>query len=95
MSLSSPFVSYCLCVVQLIVGDDVIDLINGAVVSKNINECDSNGPRACQRDTCLNGGTCRDVGLTDFRCSCSLGFTGSTCETRNNGNIYVVMVTID
>lgn len=33
---------------------------------------------ACSYDTCANGGVCTEEGT--FRCSCPLGYAGTTCE---------------
>uniref|UniRef100_A0AAV2KEF9 EGF-like domain-containing protein n=1 Tax=Knipowitschia caucasica TaxID=637954 RepID=A0AAV2KEF9_KNICA len=34
----------------------------------------------CPSDTCLNGGTCRLVGIGQIECMCPRGFTGLYCE---------------
>lgn len=37
----------------------------------------------CPSDTCLNGGTCRLVGIGQVECMCPRGFTGLYCEILN------------
>lgn len=36
----------------------------------------------CPSDTCLNGGTCRLVGIAQVECMCPRGFTGLYCELQ-------------
>ncbi|XP_020791148.1 vasorin b [Boleophthalmus pectinirostris] len=40
-------------------------------------------PHFCPSDTCLNGGTCRLVGIGQIECMCPRGFTGLYCEIYN------------
>ncbi|XP_045484151.1 agrin isoform X4 [Pieris rapae] len=51
------------------------------VALENVQECQSN---PCMSMPCKNGATCRAIegSLTDYACSCSLGFQGSNCEER-------------
>ncbi len=36
----------------------------------------------CSINTCLNGGTCRQIASTMAECLCATGFTGPTCSLR-------------
>ena len=40
----------------------------------------------CERDLCLNGGTCvQNPDMPNFReCNCAAGYTGVDCETGEN-----------
>ncbi|CAH4031199.1 unnamed protein product [Pieris brassicae] len=51
------------------------------VALENVHECQSN---PCMSMPCKNGATCRAIegSLTDYACSCSIGFQGSNCEER-------------
>ncbi|CAF4413717.1 unnamed protein product, partial [Adineta steineri] len=44
------------------------------------------GPRytVCSSNTCLNGGTCRQIAVTMAECLCATGFTGPTCSLRDS-----------
>ena len=35
----------------------------------------------CADVTCLNGGTCKNRSNDDFKCRCTIGYTGIYCET--------------
>uniref|UniRef100_A0A7E4UU52 Neurogenic locus Notch protein n=1 Tax=Panagrellus redivivus TaxID=6233 RepID=A0A7E4UU52_PANRE len=36
----------------------------------------------CLRERCQNGGTCENIGLTDFTCHCQFGFVGRHCAEK-------------
>ena len=55
------------------------ELIQDAIVGADIGECPE--LTACERNQCLNGGTCTNV-ANDFVCECSNEFFGRFCETR-------------
>jgi len=47
----------------------------GKVCNIDMNECESN--------PCLNNATCVDQ-IASFSCTCSIGFTGTYCESNIN-----------
>jgi EGF-like domain len=68
---------------QLSVAGSSVDLINGALASKSVEDCaddDDDPTRVCRRNTCQNGGTCLDLSAGQFQCRCPLGFTGTACD---------------
>ena len=38
---------------------------------------------ACESSPCANDGSCISMGPFNFTCQCTVGYTGSTCETVN------------
>ena len=38
-------------------------------------------PKECEENKCLNGGSCTQY-RDGYKCSCSAGFTGDTCEIK-------------
>src|SRR5689334_15086921 len=51
---------------------------NGLIVAVwDIDECSVAG-------TCANGGTCTNLWLIGFRCTCANGYAGYTCRTDTN-----------
>ena len=48
-------------------------------------------PKECEENKCLNGGSCTQYG-DGYRCSCSAGFTGDTCEIK--GIYFIYMCTL-
>ena len=50
---------------------DYVELV--CMVILNLDVCDSK--------PCQNGGTCAITSDGDYQCSCSAGFSGTTCET--------------
>ena len=61
---------------QLIITSREVDLVNEAIASENILDCDDGGP--CAKKPCQNGGQCREVGTTQYQCQCTSGFTGES-----------------
>jgi len=60
----------------------------GPFCEKDINDCIANV-------TCLNGGTCYDIGVNETVCKCPFGFIGDQCElcppnTCKNGGDCVI-----
>ena len=41
---------------------------------------------ACDKAPCLNGGSCLDVGVSDYLCYCPSGFEGLNCEIPSKTN---------
>lgn len=47
----------------------------------------------CYSAPCLNGGSCtanKKVATTDYKCICSIGFTGNNCERKGMFTIFSV-----
>ncbi|XP_041377591.1 basement membrane-specific heparan sulfate proteoglycan core protein-like isoform X3 [Gigantopelta aegis] len=67
---------------ELMINDQDIDLVKDAIESYNIRECGDRN--ICDRKPCKNGAICDSVGLDDYRCRCTVEFTGKNCETEIN-----------
>ena len=37
-------------------------------------------PEDCQKNPCLNGGTCRELGKDEYNCQCTEDYKGDHCE---------------
>lgn len=61
---------------QVVVQDEALDLVNSAISSANIADCEDNDP--CARKPCSNGGLCEQVSQTDYTCRCPQDFTGTS-----------------
>ncbi|XP_072299414.1 vasorin b [Eucyclogobius newberryi] len=62
---------------------DYDDPLPPVIPSPGNKEDPEEEPHFCPSDTCLNGGTCRLVGIGQIECMCPRGFTGLYCEIYN------------
>ncbi|XP_021927336.1 basement membrane-specific heparan sulfate proteoglycan core protein isoform X6 [Zootermopsis nevadensis] len=80
------------CVREIQLSGEKLDIISSVVDAANVQDCSSLYSRnhyvtssPCDRNPCLNGGTCR---LTDssghYNCTCQEGFSGQHCEMETD-----------
>ncbi|GAB6018614.1 hypothetical protein CHUAL_000299 [Chamberlinius hualienensis] len=72
------------CISELEVGGLKIDMINAIVDASNVDDCGGHTP--CERQPCLNGGSCKETGTSpnDYVCECEEGFSGKNCEEEDD-----------
>ncbi len=75
----------CTCRPQVVVKGFALDLVNSAVASSNIADCEENDP--CDRRPCRNGGACEQISQRDYACRCPAQFTGASAGERKAGNL--------
>ncbi|CAF3727659.1 unnamed protein product [Rotaria sordida] len=95
MCLCSPGYGHYDCSIYLGLSCNPNVCLNGGICDHNSTNiqciCPTNyaGPRCewtsvCSMNTCLNDGTCRQIGPTIAECLCQIGFTGPTCNLRDS-----------
>ena len=68
------------------INDVDVDLVKDAIESYNIRECGDR--KMCDRKPCKNGGICESTGLNDYRCRCTVEFTGTELKEPGRPQSY-------
>ncbi|KFM78257.1 Basement membrane-specific heparan sulfate proteoglycan core protein, partial [Stegodyphus mimosarum] len=72
------------CIAHIEVNGVEIDLVNSAVDAANVEDCGGRTP--CEKNPCLNDGTCveDDGSPQGYVCECLEGYSGTNCEIETD-----------
>ncbi|XP_029102224.1 basement membrane-specific heparan sulfate proteoglycan core protein isoform X4 [Scleropages formosus] len=78
-NISAPFKG---CIGEVSINGKKVDLSYSFTESRAIEQCVDTSP--CDRQPCLNGGTCLSSAEYEYQCLCQDGFDGERCEVARD-----------